>query len=147
MNLTTHTLWLFAGIGIVLLIASTVGFILKKRIKGQPNAVIDNLNARINAWWVMALLIGLAFCFGHLGVILLFYCVSFYALREFITLTPTRRSDYPALVAAFYFALPMPGFIGRRYYALSGARRQSAMGFNDCGVLYFLGTGIIDFKN
>ncbi|KXU37259.1 phosphatidate cytidylyltransferase [Ventosimonas gracilis] len=107
MNLTTHTLWLFAGIGIVLLIASTVGFILKKRIKEQPNAVIDNLNARINAWWVMALLIGLAFCFGNLGVILLFYCVSFYALREFITLTPTRRSDYPALVAAFYFALPM----------------------------------------
>ncbi|MGV8744079.1 phosphatidate cytidylyltransferase, partial [Pseudomonas aeruginosa] len=31
----------------------------------------------------------------------------FYALRAFITLTPSRLSDYPALVAAFYFVLPM----------------------------------------
>jgi len=107
MNLSVHTLWLFGGIGAVLLLASSVGFILKKRLRGQPNAVIDNLNARINAWWVMAALIGIAFCFGDIGVVVLFYCVSFYALREFITLTPTRRSDYPALAAAFYIALPV----------------------------------------
>lgn len=55
----------------------------------------------------MVLVTGIAFLFGNIGVILLFYCVSFYALREFMTPTPTRRSDYPALVAAFYFALPM----------------------------------------
>jgi len=107
MNLSQHTLWLFGGIGAVLLLASSIGFILKKRLHGQPNAVIDNLNARINAWWVMAALIGIAFCFGDIGVVVLFYCVSFYALREFITLTPTRRSDYPALAAAFYIALPV----------------------------------------
>jgi len=111
MNLSTHTLLLFSGIGIVLLIASTIGFILKKRFNDKPNPVIDNLNSRINAWWVMTFLIGLAFCFGHLGVIFLFYCVSFFALREFITLAPTRRSDYPALVTAFYFALPMQYFL------------------------------------
>lgn len=69
--------------------------------------MIDNLNARINAWWAMVLVIGFAFWLGQAAVILLFYGVSFYALREFITLTPTRRSDYPALVAAFYFVLPM----------------------------------------
>jgi len=28
-------------------------------------------------------------------------------LREFITLTPTRSGDYPALVAAFYLVLPL----------------------------------------
>jgi phosphatidate cytidylyltransferase len=102
-----NTLLLFAGIGALLLLATLVGRLLKFRSKAAPNPVIDNLNARINAWWVMVLVIGIAFLFGNLGVILLFYCVSFYALREFMTLTPTRRSDYPALVAAFYFALPM----------------------------------------
>jgi len=102
-----NTLLLFAGIGALLLLASLVGFVLKRRSGDQPNPVIDNLNARINAWWVMVLVIGIAFLFGNNGVILLFYFVSFYALREFMTLTPTRRSDYPALVAAFYFALPM----------------------------------------
>jgi phosphatidate cytidylyltransferase len=101
-----NTLWLFLGIGAVLALASLVGQVLKRRA-GGPNAVIDNLNARINAWWVMVAVIGTAFLFGKLGVILLFYWVSFSALREFMTLAPTRRGDYPALVAAFYFALPM----------------------------------------
>ena len=94
-----NTLSLFAGIGALLLLASVTGRLLKWRAGPAPHAVIDNLNARINAWWVMVLVIGIAFLFGNLGVILLFYFVSFYALREFLTLTPTRRSDYPALVA------------------------------------------------
>ncbi|UVJ42925.1 phosphatidate cytidylyltransferase [Pseudomonas sp. LS1212] len=102
-----QTLMLFAGIGAILVLASLVGRVLKWRSGDTPNAVIDNLNARINAWWVMVVVIGIAFWLGHWAVILLFYAVSFYALREFLTLTPTRRSDYPALVAAFYLALPL----------------------------------------
>jgi phosphatidate cytidylyltransferase len=102
-----QTLMLFAGIGAFLLLASLIGFVLKRRTQGTANPVIDNLNARINAWWVMVLVIGAAFWFGTTAVILLFYTVSFYALREFMTLMPTRRSDYPALVAAFYLALPL----------------------------------------
>ncbi|RMN40614.1 phosphatidate cytidylyltransferase, partial [Pseudomonas syringae group genomosp. 3] len=101
-----QTQLLFMGIGMVLLLASLIGYVLKRRA-GGPNSVIDNLNARINAWWVMVLVIGFAFWLGQGAVILLFYAVSFYALREFLTLTPTRRSDYPALVAAFYLALPL----------------------------------------
>ncbi|MFV0284573.1 MAG: phosphatidate cytidylyltransferase [Castellaniella sp.] len=97
---------LFLGIGGLLLIATMIGQLLKWRTR-SPNPVIDNLNARIYAWWVMALVIGLAFTMGRAGIVILFYLISFYALREFITLTPTRRSDYPALVAAFYFALPV----------------------------------------
>ena len=75
-----NTLLLFAGIGALLLLASLVGFFLKKRSGDRPNPVIDNLNARINAWWVMVLVIGIAFLFGNNGVILLFYFVSFSAL-------------------------------------------------------------------
>ena len=102
-----NTLLLFAGIGALLLLATLIARVLRHRAGREPHAVLDNLNARIDAWWVMVLVIGIAFLFGNNGVVLLFYCVSFYALREFLTLTPTRRSDYPALVAAFYFALPM----------------------------------------
>lgn len=105
------TLHLFMGIGALLLISSSIGFALKWRAAWQPHAVIDNLNARINAWWVMVAVIGVAFWLGHTAVILLFYSVSFYALREFLTLTPTRPSDYPALAAAFYFILPTQYFL------------------------------------
>jgi len=114
-----NTLLLFAGIGALLLLASLIGWLLKFRAGPGPHPVIDNLNARINAWWAMVLVIGFAFLFGNIGVVVLFYCVSFYALREFMTLTPTRRSDYPALVAAFYFALPMQYLlIGIGWYGL-----------------------------
>ena len=103
----SQTIWLFSGIGAILLLASAIGLFLKWRAGPGEHSVIDNLNARINAWWVMVLVIGVAFWLGQWAVILLFYAVSFYALREFLTLTPTRRSDYLALVAAFYLALPL----------------------------------------
>lgn len=99
------TLELFAGIGTLLLLASTIGFVLKE-LKGDT-PVIANLNARINAWWVMVGVLGAAFALGQGAVILLFAAISFFALREFITLTPTRGSDYPALAAAFYLVLPL----------------------------------------
>lgn len=101
-----NTLTLFAGIGCFLLVATAIGQFLKWRA-ASPNTVIDNLNARIYAWWAMVVAIGIAFSLGRAGVIILFYLISFYALREFLTLTPTRRSDYPALLAAFYVALPI----------------------------------------
>ena len=113
-----HTLLLFAGIGALLLIASLVGFLLKRRTR-EPSPTIDNLNARIAAWWVMVLVIGGAFLLGHVAVILLFALVSFYALREFITLTPTRQSDYWPLLAAFYVVLPVQYLlIGYSWYGL-----------------------------
>jgi phosphatidate cytidylyltransferase len=70
-------------------------------------SVIDNLNARINAWWAMVVLMGLAFLGGKSGVIILFGFCSFAALREFVTLTRTQRADHWALAAAFFFVLPL----------------------------------------
>jgi phosphatidate cytidylyltransferase len=99
---------LFGGVAAVLLFASAVGATLKRTVAhGQPNAVIDNLNARVNAWWVMVAAIGAAFVFGEAGVVALFAFISFYALREFITLLNTRRADHPAVAATFFIALPV----------------------------------------
>lgn len=99
---------LFVGTGVVLLVASIIGWALKTAVaKGQPHATIDNLNTRIKAWWVMVLVVSLAFVFGRTGVILLFAFISFFALREFLTLTYTRSSDYFALAMAFFVVLPV----------------------------------------
>ncbi len=103
-----QTYSLFAGIGVVLVVASVVGLGLRAAVaRGEPHPTIDNLNARIKAWWVMVITIGIAFLFGRTGVILLFAFISFFALREFLTLTYTRSADYLALAVAFYFVLPM----------------------------------------
>jgi len=102
------TLSLFGGVGAVLLFASLVGATLKRAVAhGQPHVVIDNLNARVNAWWVMVGTIGAAFVFGPPGMVALFAFVSFYALREFITLLNTRRADHPAVAASFFVVLPV----------------------------------------
>jgi len=103
MTAAQQTRMLFAGIVAVLAIASLIGFLLTRR---GPSPTVENLNERIRAWWVMVILIAIAFAFGKPGVLLLFAFASFAALREFITLTWTRRADHVALALAFFVVLP-----------------------------------------
>jgi len=109
MNAANSDLWtLVLGIFTLLVVSSAIGFLLQQRLPtGKSNAAIENLNARIKAWWIMVILIGLAFLAGRIGVLLLFGFCSFAALREFITLTDTKRADHWALAAAFFVVLPL----------------------------------------
>ncbi|MDL2401235.1 phosphatidate cytidylyltransferase [Rhizobium mayense] len=103
---------LILGILGVLIVASVIGQVLQQRLSPDgSNAAIENLNARIKAWWVMVILIGIAFLAGRAGVILLFAFCSFAALREFVTLINTRRADHWALAAAFFVALPVQYYL------------------------------------
>ena len=49
----------------------------------------------------------LAWVSGPVGATLAFGIFSFLALREFITLAPTRRSDHRSLILAFFVVLPL----------------------------------------
>ena len=103
---------LFGGLIITLIIASSIGYGLKFKVGfSTPHAVIDNLNARINAWWVMILIIFAAAALGFYGVIGLFFIISFMALREFLSLLYIRRGDHLALAACFYVILPLQYFL------------------------------------
>ena len=120
MTARDQTLALFGGIFVALVLASLVGFALARRHSGgTPSPTIENLNSRIRAWWVMVACIGLAFAFGKTGVIVLFALASFAALREFITLTPTRRGDHLVIAASFFVVLPLQYYlIGIEWYGL-----------------------------
>lgn len=89
----------------VLTVASTVSGILSWRA-GKPTATLVNLNQRINAWWVMVGVLAFAFLFGKTGLVILFLFISFFSLREFVTLTPTRRSDHWILLGMFAIVIP-----------------------------------------
>jgi hypothetical protein len=55
----------------------------------------------------------------HHGATVLFALVSFFALREFITLSPTRRGDHRSLVLAFFVVLPLQFWlVGTRHFDL-----------------------------
>ncbi len=115
-----HLLWLLAGVGTILVLASVIGEILRLRLSpAGENPVIENLNARINAWWVMVICLALAFIAGKPGVVLLFALCSFAALREFMTLTTHNRADHWSLVACFFLILPLQyWFIATDWYGM-----------------------------
>lgn len=106
------TLLIAAGVFVLLAAVSALGVWLKlSAADGHPHPLIDNLNLRIQAWWAMTVTIGLALLAGRVGVVVLFAFVSFTALREFLTLAPTRRGDHQALVMAFFVVLPFQYFL------------------------------------
>ena len=102
-----NDVWRLA-IGLVLLlsVASTVAAVLNWRA-GKPTATLTNLTQRINAWWIMVAIMAFAFLFGKSGLVVLFFFMSFFALREFATLTPTRRSDHWILLGMFAVVIPV----------------------------------------
>ncbi|WP_113913327.1 phosphatidate cytidylyltransferase [Roseovarius dicentrarchi] len=114
----THFVILLACVLAVLLIATIAAQILRRRAP-PGDLTIQNLTARINAWWVMVGVIALAFAFGTAGVVILFALCSFAALREFLTLTNTRAADHWALVAAVFIVLPLQYvLVGIGWYGL-----------------------------
>ena len=100
-------LYVFAGIIGLLLVASAVGWLLSLRGADGGGATVQNLNARVRAWWGMVAVLGTCFAIGPIATPLVFAFISFFALREFITLTPTRAGDHLPLVAAFYVLIPL----------------------------------------
>jgi len=111
MSADRQSLLLFLGIGAFLALASLVGWLLARRTGGAPSPGIENLNARIKAWWVMVAVIGVAFLLGRTGVIVLFALISFGCLREFLTIAKTSRGDHYALAALFFVALPVQYYL------------------------------------
>jgi phosphatidate cytidylyltransferase len=99
---------LFASVAGLLTIATAIGWILRRRITSDTSRnVIDNLNARIRAWWWMVLIFLSALWLGRFGTTVLFALLSFLSLREFVTLSPTARGDHRALSWAFFVILPI----------------------------------------
>ena len=100
-------LQIFLGALILLTLATLVGLLLKHH-KGQGRAggVVANYNSRVRSWWLMGGITALAFMLGKPGIITLFAFISFYCLREFISMLYTRRADHWAIAASFFIILP-----------------------------------------
>lgn len=101
-----HFIILLCIVLAVLLIATGAARLLKRRTE-PDDLTIQNLTARINAWWVMVAVMAIAFLAGTAGVVVLFAICSFAALREFLTLTNTAAADHWALAAAVFVVLPL----------------------------------------
>ncbi|HVU33908.1 MAG TPA: phosphatidate cytidylyltransferase [Opitutaceae bacterium] len=114
------TLMMLAGIaGILVLASAIVGLLKLRQPPGAATPVIVNLAARVRAWWVMAGIFTVALFTGGIGSVILFALTSFFALREFITLTPTRAADHRVLFWAFFVVIPIQYYlVATRWYGL-----------------------------
>jgi len=105
-------MWLFGGVLGLLALSSLVGGILRARHRGDASrSTIDNLNARIRAWWKMCAIFAASILLGRVGSLILFGLISFLAMREYMTLVPTRRGDHRTLFWSFFVIMPLQYFL------------------------------------
>lgn len=79
-------------------------------LRAQDTAALERherLVRDLRAVWIGASVFWLSWLSGPAGATLLFGVLSLIALREFITLAHTRRSDHRGLLLAFFVVLPM----------------------------------------
>lgn len=88
---------------------SSIVSILMKRAK--PDRDFRELRSRIRTWWAIVGLFFLALIWSPKAAIAFLGFVSFLALKEFLSMTPTRRADrrvlfyaYAAVIIQYYFA-------------------------------------------
>jgi phosphatidate cytidylyltransferase len=112
---------LLAGVVAVLALATLAAQVLRARVAPDGrNATIENLIARIDAWWGIVAFLGFALLTGRTGVVLLFGFLAFAAFREFLTLTRSCPGDHWALVFAFFAALPAQfAFVWADWYGMA----------------------------
>ncbi len=106
--LDAKTAGLLGAVVGVLCIATLIGQILKRRTDTNLNPeVVRHFHLRIRAWWLMCAILAATFLAGRQATVVLFGLLSFWALREFITLTPTRPGDHRPLFWVFFIFTPL----------------------------------------
>jgi phosphatidate cytidylyltransferase len=103
-----RTIALVTSVLALLSAATLVGQFLKRHPdKGLDAAAVRTFNRRLRGWWILCTVLAAAFWLGATATVVLFGFVSFWALREFITLTPTRKGDHRALFWVFFAFTPL----------------------------------------
>ena len=96
---------LIGGLVALLLVATGISRGMARR--NPENPVIQNLAQRVNAWWWMVAIFCASLALGRTGVFAFYLILSFLALREFVTLSPTPRGDHRTLMWVFFLILPL----------------------------------------
>ena len=72
----------------------------------QHRDELARLTQLLKTSWLLVFVFWLAWLAGDIARLVLFGMGSFFALREFLTLSPTRHGDHRSLVLAFFVILP-----------------------------------------
>jgi phosphatidate cytidylyltransferase len=99
---------LFVALFGVLVTVSIAAFARSLRERDAPSEAAHARTVRaLGVVWAWGALFWAAWASGPFVSTLLFGVLSFVVLREFVTLTHTRRGDHRSLILAFFVALPV----------------------------------------
>ncbi|MDQ5910055.1 MAG: phosphatidate cytidylyltransferase [Pseudomonadota bacterium] len=101
-TLTSPVLAALGGVWALLVAATVVIW----RLVPVPDS---ELRQRIRSWWLIVALCSLALTFNRTAALVFFGMVSFLALKEYLTLIPTRQTDRQVLFLA-YLSIPVQYF-------------------------------------
>jgi len=100
----------------LVLVLATVAILALRRLR--PRLDLGEVEVRTRSWWLMATLLFVGLYSGRTASLVFFAFLSFWALKEYVTLLPTRLSDHGALVLAF-LSIPVQYYwIARNDYGL-----------------------------
>lgn len=99
---TTPLLVGFGCVLVLLVLGAIAALILPAAQPGQWK----DLRPRVWSWWVIAVLVGAALLAGWQATAILFALTSFLALKEYLTLAPTRKEDRLVVLLA-YLSIPI----------------------------------------
>jgi phosphatidate cytidylyltransferase len=103
------------GIVALLIVATLVVAILQR---AKPQRDWTELKLRIRTWWIMATLFAASLLLSRPAALCFFAFVSFLALKEYLSLIPTRKVDRGVLLW-IYVAVPLQYlWIGMRWYGM-----------------------------
>lgn len=113
LNQSPGVLWTLGGIGIVLSVATVFTHLFALR-RGRDQ--LTEVRLRIRSWWVIVVLFTVSILLPIKAALGFFAFVSFLALKEYLSIIPTRRADRRVLFWA-YLAIPIQFvWIGVEWY-------------------------------
>ena len=102
-----RSILLISGVLALLLAATAATEYLRRRPSGLDASTLATCRSRLNAWWLLFGSLICALLLGTIATVFLFGAISFWAMREYLTLTPTRPADHRTLVGVFFILTPL----------------------------------------
>lgn len=88
------------------------------KMRYYPDCDDTLIRHRIRTWWSLAGLFSIALCGSPNGGVVFFGFISFLALKEFLSMSPTRRADRRVLFYAYLSVIPQYYFATNDNYQM-----------------------------
>jgi len=114
-QVSPHVLWSLGGLYAVLVVASAWVMMLRWR---APEKDRTELVQRIRSWWLIVSIFTLVIIMSCNVAVAFFAFVSFLALKEYLSIVPTRRADRRVLFWA-YLSIPVQYYwVAQAWYGM-----------------------------